>query len=84
MSLRDTFQTYNPITLLYGCGFLVAGLWLIFEMVTHGVRTVAGVLLISTIVLWLITFGLAVIYKQLRMRRGAKPDSKQPTTQARS
>ncbi|MGA9305189.1 MAG: hypothetical protein WBW31_07295 [Candidatus Sulfotelmatobacter sp.] len=81
MSLRDTFETYNPVTLVVGCGFLACGFWVLFEVLTHGIRanwwrTVAGaagglVMFLLCIVVP-ISLGAAIIHKQLRLRRSQK------------
>ena len=81
MSLRDTFETYNPVTLVVGCGFVACGLWVVFEVLLHGVyanwwRTAAGaaggIVMFLLCIVVPISLGAAVIHKQLRLRRNSK------------
>ena len=72
MSLTDTFKTYNPVTLAVGCGFVVCGFWTVFEVVTHGVRTVAGGIFVFVMAVLLpLSLGVAIIHNQLRLRRNS-------------
>lgn len=72
MSLRDTFDVYNPVTLLVGCGFVGSGLWLAFEYALHGRHTVTAVCFIAVWVILLISLGAAIVYKQLQLRSSSK------------
>ena len=80
MSLRDTFETYNPVTLVVGCGFLACGLWVVFEVLTRGIRAnwwrtaagAAGSVMFLLCIVVPISLGAAIIHKQLRLRRSQK------------
>jgi hypothetical protein len=69
MSVRDTFDVYNPVTVLLGCGFAGSGLWLAIEYAVHGKHNVVGVCFIGIWVILLITLGVAILHKQLMLRR---------------
>ena len=72
MKLTDTFKTYNPITLTVGCGFVLCGFWTLFEVVTHGVSTVAGGIFVFVMAVILpLSLGVAIIHNQLRLRRNS-------------
>jgi hypothetical protein len=69
MSMRDTFEVYNPVTLLLGCFFGGSGLWLAIEYALHGRHTAAAICFIAVWVVLLIGLGAAIIHNQLSLRR---------------
>jgi len=72
MSLWDTFETYNPVTLLVGCGFVGAGLWVTIQFALHGKHSAAGIFVMSIFILMPVSVGVAIIHNQLRLRRISK------------
>jgi TRAP-type C4-dicarboxylate transport system permease small subunit len=71
MSLLHTYKVYNPITLLMGCLFVGVGMWLLFELVRHGVQTTAGIFVIVVFAALPISIGAAIIHNQLQLRRNS-------------
>jgi hypothetical protein len=69
VSVRDTFDVYNPLIVLLGCGFAGSGLWLAIEYALHGKHNVVGVCFIGTWIVLLISLGVAIVHKQLMLRR---------------
>jgi hypothetical protein len=70
VSMTDTFTTYNPVTLIMGCYWVLAGFWVAFELITRPARTFAGaIFVIVMFVLLPVGLGAAIIHKQLRLRR---------------
>jgi len=72
MSLWDTFETYNPVTLLVGCGFVGLGVWVTIQFALHGRHSVGGVLVMSIFILMPFSLGTAIIHNQLRLRKISK------------
>jgi hypothetical protein len=72
MSLRGTFERYNPVTIGVGCGFVACGLWIIFELVLHGVRTAVGGVVLVLFAAIPVSLGVAIIHNQVRLRRNSK------------
>jgi len=72
MSLRATFETYNPVTLAVGCIFVACGLWVVFEVVLHGLRTAAGGFVLVLVAVMPVTLGVAIVHNQLRLRKNSK------------
>jgi len=70
MSLRDTFQTYNPVTLIFGWLFVACGVWAVAELLLRAVRTVLGGIVVFVLaVLIPVSIGAAIIHNQLRLRK---------------
>jgi hypothetical protein len=70
MSLRDTFGTYNPVTLGVGCFFVACGAWTVLELLLHGVRTVLGGIVVVVLTVFVpVSIGVAIIHNQLRLRK---------------
>lgn len=73
MSLLDTFRTYNPVTLAVGSFFVLCGVSSITELVLHGVRiAIGGVFVVVLFVLIPVSLGIAIVDKQLRLRKNSK------------
>jgi len=73
MSLLDTYKTYNPVTLVVGCGFVAYGLWLVSELLLHGVCTILGGVFIFVFFICIpASLGIAIIHNQLRLRKNSK------------
>jgi hypothetical protein len=75
MSLRDTFETYNPVTLAVGCFFVAAGCWIIFEFAMHASRTLVGAAVILVFASMPISIGAAIVHSQFRLRRSSNKSS---------
>jgi len=72
MSLRDTFQTYNPVTLVVGCFFVAYGAWMTLELLLHGVRTFLGGIIVFILAVFMpVSIGIAIIHNQLRLRKNS-------------
>jgi hypothetical protein len=70
MSLRDTFQTYNPVTLVLGWLFVACGAWAVVELLLRGVRTALGGIVVFVFAgLIPVSIGAAIIHNQLRLRK---------------
>jgi multisubunit Na+/H+ antiporter MnhG subunit len=70
--LRDTFETYNPITLGVGCLFVACGVWAVLELLLHGVRTVLGGIVVVILAVFVpVSIGAAIIHNQLRLRKNS-------------
>ena len=78
MSLRDTFEVYNPITLAVGCLFLGCGVWVLFEVLLNrhlnvamlDLRAAIGLMVMFALVVLIpIALGAAIIHNQLRLRK---------------
>ena len=73
MTLLDTYRTYNPVTLIVGCGFVACGLWTVSELFLHGVHTVlGGVVIFILFILIPTSLGIAIIHNQLQLRKHSK------------
>jgi len=70
MSLLDTYKVYNPIAVVVGGLFVSVGLWVLFELIWHAVRTTAGIFVI-VIFAALPIIGAATIHNQLQPRRNS-------------
>ncbi len=67
---RDTFKTYNPVTLAVGCLFVVCGLWIVFAILYYGTRTLVGGLVVFVLgALIPLSLGAVIIRDQLRSRK---------------
>ena len=81
MGPRDTLKTYNPVTLVVGCGFVACGLWVVAEVLLDGVSTnwwrtaagaAGGIVMLLLCIVVPISLGAAIIHNQLRLRRNLK------------
>ena len=72
MSHRDTFKTYNPVTLTLGIGFLAGGFWLVAILLLHGARTAIGGVVIILFAVLPFSLGATIVHNQLRLRKLAK------------
>jgi len=72
MSLWDTFETYHPVTLLLGCGFLGAGLWVTIQFALNGKHSAASIFVMSIFILMPVSLGTAIIHNQLRLRKSSR------------
>jgi multisubunit Na+/H+ antiporter MnhG subunit len=72
MSLRDTFERYNPVTLGVGCLFVACGAWTVLELLLHSVRTILGGIVVVVLAVFVpVSIGTAIIHNQLRLRKNS-------------
>jgi hypothetical protein len=66
----DTFKTDNPVTVAVGCFFVGCGLWILFELLSHGTVTlIGGFVIFGLAALMPIGLGVAIIHNQIRLRK---------------
>jgi hypothetical protein len=69
MSWISGFKTYDPIALIVGVFFVAVGIWDVFKFLP-GTPTVIGLVLLLILVVFLpISFGIAIVRRQLELRR---------------